>query len=69
MFFVEDIEPEAEELVKERETYAIGCALDPCQSLVKGREIHVFCDHKKTMFKNATGKLQRWTLRLADFNP
>ena len=57
---------------QERETWAIVWALDACANFVYGREVHVYCDHKNlpSMLNSATnGKLVRWAIRLAEYNP
>ena len=57
---------------QEREAFAAIWALDQCEPFVKGRELHVYCDHQHlpTMMNNATiGKLRRWAIRLSEYRP
>ena len=55
----------------EKEAYSIVWALETLQSTVKGCEVHVYTDHKNlpTLFKQSKGKIERWAIRLSEFNP
>jgi transposase InsO family protein len=55
----------------EREAYAILWALEATQAFTKGREVHVYSDHKNlpALFKSDKGKIARWAIRLSEFNP
>lgn len=64
--------PETNWTANEREAYAVIWALDACQQHVKGREVHVYTDHKNLpgMLNNSqNAKIVRWAIRLAEYNP
>ena len=58
--------------INERELYAVLWALESCQTIIFGKEVHVYTDHKNLpgmIQSDKTPKVTRWMIRLAVYNP
>ena len=58
--------------VNDRELYAVLWALEHSQTILSGKEVHVYTDHKnlQSIIKSdTTPKVTRWLIRMANFNP